>query len=177
MKNEAKKIPKINKILLIISVCLAAFFTAGTAVAFASSIPSRWFRHNDLTNIATIESWVKVTVTSVDSFNSDQVYLAEFTAKYWAEDNNYKLVLTDIDFYGPNDERDLDADDMWEYYDGADWPPLSGALHSILIPSVNSADFTADLSIRIKPDFFHYAGFAPYLAYNLELTAKLLPKN
>ena len=166
MKNKALKI------ILIISVLAAAFFTAGAALA----APARWFQSTTLgDNNAAVKPWISVVVAPEESFTSEGQYVAEFTVTQWAKGNNYKLVLSAIDFYRQPDTRDLDVDDMWEFYDGDDWAPLSEAENLKLIPLVTHKTQTAYLSLRVKPDFFHTAGFAEYLTYKLELTAELQP--
>jgi len=144
-----------------------------TTVAFAA--PARWFGNTvKEDNTANITSWIKVTVTGEDCFAADEEYTAEFTVRQWAEDGNYKLVLSGVRFYDPQETENLDPDYMWEYYTGNDWSPITGARGLELIPVVELKTYTAYLTIRVKPGIFDVAGFAEYLEYSLELTAALI---
>ena len=160
------------KILLIISVLGIVCCAAGTALA----APSRWFGSAGLENDSTaVGSWIRVTVTGADGFDSDEDYTAEFTVKQWAENGSYKLVLTGIDFFSPSQTGSPDPDEMWEYYTGQDWAPVSEAENMELIPVVTVNTDTAYFKLRVKPGFFEKTDFMDYLEYHLELTAELLP--
>lgn len=160
------------KILLIISIIIiAGCFTTGTA--FAASF--RWFGAAEKKdNNAAVDSWIKVIATPAEGFDSDEEYIAEFTVKHWAENNNYKLVLSGVDFFCPSKPGTLDPDVMWEYYADGGWAPVSEAQGLELIPVVTLKTCKAYLKIRIKPGFFENTGFEEYLDYYLELTAELL---
>jgi len=154
---------------------MSAFISAGTATVIAIAAPAHWFAALGKKVNAPVNSWITVKVTGADGFDAKDEYIAEFAVKQWAESGNYKLALSEINFYGPSHTTGLDMDNMWEYHDGSVWAPISGAKTLELIPLVTLKSHTAYLKIRIKPGFFHTAGFAEYLSYNLELAAELLP--
>jgi len=160
------------KRLLIVSVIITACFTVQTA--FAASL--RWFESVGLKdNSAVVGSWIAVAVTGTDGFDSNEEYVAAFSVKQWAENGNYKLVLSKIDFLDSSQAETYDPDEMWEYYADGVWTPISEAENSKLIPIVTFDANTAYLRIRIKPDFFQKADFSEYLDCSLRLTAELLP--
>ena len=163
-----------NKAFILILFLTLIFIGCYTAVtAFAA--PQRWFGSGGLKdNSVSVNSWIKVTVTSADGFAANEEYIAEFIVKQWAESGNYKLVLSGINFYAAADAETLNPGDMWEYYNDGFWRPVTELLNLELIPSVTVESFAAYLKIRVTPDFFNTAGFAKYLNYCLELTAKLV---
>jgi len=163
---------KFLKVMVIIAV-LASLYAAGAALA----IPVRWVENKPLEdNSATVAAWVKVAAVSSDGFDDDEEYLAAFIVTQWAENGNYKLVLSGIEFFNASREN-KDPDGMWEYFTaGGVWVPISQAKNLELIPSVTVNSNIAILAIRVKPGFFRTPGFAEYLDYTLELTAKLVKK-
>ena len=159
-------------LLLFISIILTACCAVGTAFAAA-----RWFDSTDLNGRADIRSWIKVAVKPEKSFAADEVYIAQFTVRQWAEGSNYKLVLSKVDFVSLSGTGTLNpnkADEMWEYYDGSEWTPISGAENLELLPNISLKKHTAYLKIKLKDGFFDEAGFYEYLNYCLELTAELI---
>jgi len=163
---------KVIKTLILITALTLACGAAGSALA----APAKWFAGTELNdNTAFVKSWIKVTLTGAEGFAADEEYIAEFTVRQWAEDGNYKLVLSEIDFCGPQGAEYLNPDYLWEYLSSGGWKPVSQAKNHVLIPAVSTAEYYAYLKIRIKPGTFETAGFAEYLEYILELTAELLP--
>jgi len=165
MKNM---IPK--NLLVFISVVMLACCV--TVTAFAAT--SRWLSGDELKDSsAEINSWIKVRAASADAFAADEDYIVTFTVKQWAENGNYKLVLSDVDFFDESGNRELDPDHMWQFLEGGVWKPVSQAENLQLIPLVTVNSYAAELQMRVNPDFFLQDGFAPYLDYSLELTARL----
>jgi len=151
---------------------LATLSFGGIAAVFAAP---RWFSGNESEeNTVVVNSWIKVAVKSKDAFAASETLTVKFTVKQWAEDGNYKLILSQIQYFCEPSAEVLNPDYMWEHYSGCDWAPISEALNFDLIPKVDMKSHTAYLKIRVKPDVFLTAGFRKYLDYNLELTAALV---
>jgi len=163
----------LSKILLVLSlVAVAACCAAGTAFA----APRRWFAGVGVTdNIAVVNPWIMVTVFADAEFGSDEECVAEFTVRQWAENGNYKLILSKIKFFCPSRTEILNPDEMWEYYADGLWAPVSQAEKSELLPAVTISTHTAYIRLRITPGFFQKPSFTNYLEYALELTAELTP--
>ena len=151
---------------------LTAMAFGGIAAAFAAS---RWFDSSEKEdNSIAVQSWVKATVTSKDAFAAAEELTVKFAVRQWAEDGNYKLILSKLDYICPFNTEALNPDYLWEYCMGDGWAPISGAVNLELIPKIDLRATTAYLKIRVKPDVFLTAGFRKYLDYNLELTAALV---
>ena len=158
-----------------ISLILSILFTTACGVAVtAFAAPLRWLGSAGLkNNNAAVDPWIKVTISSADGFDSDEEYVATFTVKQWAENGNYKLVLSGIDFLCPPETESLDPDKMWEYYADGVWAPISEARSLELIPIITFNTNTAYLKLRIKPGFLQTPDFMKYLECSLKLTAEL----